>query len=335
MWNDDTVVISDSAVIINASHFINHDGYTQHLHGLIRMLHDIADELIEKKLVFRFHDGEPIKLVAFDKIVSEIVDTLGLDQTKIVFELLDHVPKIDTQFKIKLRHTPLFDLAKDLVKSDMCVLNQNYLMFGAFFGRFTLHRMLMAYYLETQAAEHSLVVFQPEYKWAEFLLGPLKKHFSKQLEWLQSRREVNATLNHTANGCVGALECLPVYHEIFGLYAIEVVIETNVYEIGFFTEKTTKCLAAGKPFLLFGTTGQLQKLRDMGFKTFNGIIDESYDLEPNVEKRFDMICAEIDRIAKLSSIEKTSLVSELYKIALYNKNNHKILTYKYNGSMLS
>ena len=329
MYLNDTVTVTDNAVIVRAGDFIAPNGYTQHLHSMIRVLHDISHELTNKKLVFRFDDGEPVKLIAFDKIVSNIADLIGLDHTKIVFELLDHVPSLDTQFKIKLRHTPLFRLASDLVKKDLCVLANDHLLFGAFFGRFTLHRMLMAYHLETKVGHDSMVAFQPEYKWAEAELGPLQSHFGPQLDWFRSRKETNVTLDHTLNGCVGAQECLPVYHEIFSKYAIEIVIETNVHEIGFFTEKTTKCLVAGKPFLLFGTPGQLEQLRAMGFRTFDGIINESYDLEHNVEKRFDMICSEIDRLAQLSPSEKKSLVDKLYQVAEYNKVNYKEITNRY------
>ena len=329
MYLNNTVLVDDSKVIVSASEFIKHDGYTHRLNGMVRMLYNLSTDLVDKKLVFRFNDGEPIKIVAFCKIVSDITAMLGLDQTKIVFELVDHVPRTDTPFQVILRHSGFFSLAKKLVRSDLCILEKKYLMFGAFFGRFTLHRMLIAYHLETQISYDSLVGFQPEYKWAEYEIGPLQCHFHKQMDWLKSRQYRNTTLDHTFNGCVKADDCLPVYHEIFGQYAVEIVIETNVYDMGSFTEKTTKCLVAGKPFLLFGTPGQLQKLRDMGFRTFDGIINERYDLEPNLEKRFDMICAEINRLAGLSPCKKSSVVDELYKISEFNKANYKEIIDRY------
>jgi hypothetical protein len=43
------------------------------------------------------------------------------------------------------------------------------------------------------------------------------------------------------------------------------------------TEKIYKSLMLGHPFILFGGKHSLQKLRDLGFKTFGSVIDESYD----------------------------------------------------------
>ena len=42
-------------------------------------------------------------------------------------------------------------------------------------------------------------------------------------------------------------------------------------------------------FVVHGNYLYLQKLRDMGFKTFNSYFDESYDLEQDPDKRIEMI----------------------------------------------
>ena len=47
---------------------------------------------------------------------------------------------------------------------------------------------------------------------------------------------------------------------------------------GFFvTEKTGKVLYSGSPWVIYGAEGFLKNLRYLGFKTFDDIIDESYD----------------------------------------------------------
>jgi len=208
-------------------------------------------------------------------------------------------------------------------------------LFGAYFGRYTLHRMLLAYHLESNHNESSLVVFQPNHKWVEFETDPLKDYFARQLQWSAERVDTNKNFEGTHNGCVDHNDCLPIYHEIFGRYAIEIVVETSVYDMGWFTEKTTKCLAAGKPFILFGTLGQLQYLQDMGFETFGSVIDESYDQEPNVEKRFDMVCKEIDRIANHANDARDLIIKKLYQIAARNKNNYRNLVDQYYRKTLS
>jgi hypothetical protein len=62
----------------------------------------------------------------------------------------------------------------------------------------------------------------------------------------------------------------------------------------FVTEKIGKCLFAKRIFILIAGVGILRYLRKLGFRTFHGdIIDESYDDEPNDQKRFTMAWHEI------------------------------------------
>jgi len=62
----------------------------------------------------------------------------------------------------------------------------------------------------------------------------------------------------------------------------------NDYEV-FMTEKIWKPIMAQHVFVVHGNYLYLQKLREMGFKTFNGYFDESYDLERDANKRVDKI----------------------------------------------
>jgi hypothetical protein len=114
---------------------------------------------------------------------------------------------------------------------------------------------------------------------------------------------------------------------MFDKYQIEIIIETTTRGQGWFTEKTTKCLASGKPFLLYGTPGQLEKLRSMGFCTFDGIINENYDNIKDDEDRFDAIQDEIRRLASIEN--RSKLLLDLKEIAIYNKNNYADIINKY------
>jgi hypothetical protein len=62
------------------------------------------------------------------------------------------------------------------------------------------------------------------------------------------------------------------------------------------TEKILKPIVTRRPFVVMGSCGVLRTLRQYGFMTFDGIIDESYDNEPNHQLRLDMIVGEIKRI---------------------------------------
>lgn len=68
------------------------------------------------------------------------------------------------------------------------------------------------------------------------------------------------------------------------------VIETHFDADGsggaFLTEKTFKAIKHGHPFLIAGCRGSLAALRELGYRTFDHAIDNSYDDEPNNTQRW-------------------------------------------------
>ena len=69
-----------------------------------------------------------------------------------------------------------------------------------------------------------------------------------------------------------------------------IVSETNDNDKEvFMTEKIWKPMLAQHVFVVHGNYLYLQKLREMGFKTFGNYFDESYDLEQDTEKRIDKL----------------------------------------------
>jgi hypothetical protein len=68
------------------------------------------------------------------------------------------------------------------------------------------------------------------------------------------------------------------WSRIYEKIAIEIVCETSTEpNCGDVSEKVYRPLYYKRPFLLIGSPGQMAMLHDLGFKTFNGILDESYD----------------------------------------------------------
>jgi hypothetical protein len=53
-----------------------------------------------------------------------------------------------------------------------------------------------------------------------------------------------------------------------------------------------------QPFMILSTCGYLQHLRDRGFRTFHGIIDESYDLEFRSQDRARKIIDQLEDIVR-------------------------------------
>jgi len=54
----------------------------------------------------------------------------------------------------------------------------------------------------------------------------------------------------------------------------------------FLTEKTFKPIKHGQMFFIAGPAGSLQVLRDLGYRVFDSVLDNSYDLEPNATQRW-------------------------------------------------
>jgi len=76
-----------------------------------------------------------------------------------------------------------------------------------------------------------------------------------------------------------------------------IVAETNASFSNFISEKTAKPIFEKKIFVLFGASGLLAQLHSMGYQTFHGIIDESYDNEPDDIKRWTMAFEQVKKLA--------------------------------------
>jgi hypothetical protein len=111
-------------------------------------------------------------------------------------------------------------------------------------------------------------------------------------------------------------QSLMTYKNIWSKFQIEIVSETDAFSNWWFTEKTARCLATGKPFLLLAGTGSLGYLRKMGFETYNSVIDESYDLAKTPTERINKI---VECLLELyQSADKDQRIQDLNSIAQRN-----------------
>ena len=93
-----------------------------------------------------------------------------------------------------------------------------------------------------------------------------------------------------------------------------------------FTEKIMIPILFKKPFLNLGPLHGLKILKSYGFKTFDSIIDESYDTEVDLDKRMDMVLDELERLSKIDLNELTPILDYNYNLLLdMNKNRKKYL----------
>ena len=101
---------------------------------------------------------------------------------------------------------------------------------------------------------------------------------------------------------------------------ISIVTETHWYDSELsFTEKIYRPLSLGHPFIVVGNIGFLKKLREFGFKTFDGIINEKYDLISNPHQRLSEIFSEMQKIQNMSDDQRKPMWKKLNDIAEYNR----------------
>jgi hypothetical protein len=98
---------------------------------------------------------------------------------------------------------------------------------------------------------------------------------------------VPTTLSHVAP--------LTIYNQT----AYSIVAETTAENhYSFFTEKIAKPIVARRLFIVFSGQHYLRNLRRLGFATFDGVIDESYDSEPNDLIRWFMAAEQMKWLAE-------------------------------------
>lgn len=109
---------------------------------------------------------------------------------------------------------------------------------------------------------------------------------------------------------------------------INIVPETHFYTSVYdkrscrcLTEKTFLPISSKMPFIIVSVPNTLELLKDMGYKTFDGLIDESYDKELDDDSRLVKIINEIERLCNLDAVSLDKLKKEMLPIVEHNFNN--------------
>jgi hypothetical protein len=95
------------------------------------------------------------------------------------------------------------------------------------------------------------------------------------------------------------------------------VIESELTGPVRLTEKVFKAIKHCQPFVIAGPRGSVQQLRDMGYKTFDYVIDHSYDTIEDHTERWDAVSNEMCRLAK--SKKAHTMYTDCKQDLLYNQ----------------
>ena len=142
--------------------------------------------------------------------------------------------------------------------------------------------------------------------WSEDVVRP-KKHTAETLGPLENRF-------NTQIRCSDLID-----PAIYNMTHYTAMIETTIHnDFAMFSEKEAKPIIAKRPFIIFGACGQLKAFRSLGFRTFESVIDESYD---TIEDKHERWHKALDSMLQLTKMNHIKVYNELAEVLMHNKNH--------------
>ena len=208
------------------------------------------------------------------------------DEQRDASKLIDYIPCDDANIFLSYNRAQRLHRAYLVAK-----LNENNL----------LKRGLISYQISEADLSRLAPNLYDREKWRKLkLLGPKLIDSDQQLNLAQ-----NTNIAH--------------YERTF----LSIVTETTINPgCIFFSEKVFKPMAFGHPFLLLGNPFSLDKLKEMGYKTFDKWFDESYDKEVDEFKRTELIVKEVIKLKNLTPEKLISIREDMKDVLLHNKRHY-------------
>jgi len=132
--------------------------------------------------------------------------------------------------------------------------------------------------------------------------------FSRDKKWIQGHEYDDVKTTNTTQVNVDYGSKLTTMMSLFIPYLIyndswfSIVPETRPHA-NFISEKTAKPLMSKRLFVVFSSTNHLAALHKLGFKTFDNVIDESYDTVQNNHQRWSMAAEQITYLLSQDPVE--------------------------------
>jgi len=222
-------------------------------------------------------------------------------------------------------------------------------LFGLFIGRLTMSRAAILYNLmpagersiQSQIFASLMETVQP-FPWK--ISNDHSRNFDTISPWLPLHMQVDM-FDWFANNHINSVDSKSVRDQFtnpmawvdtnnsllnyYNRFAVEIVCETFTLGNTFFpTEKTIRPLMSAKPIMVYGPRYYLARLRGLGFRTYNEIWDESYDLYQGPE-RWNLIRQSMNRLLECSRADQIEVLGRAHEIAMYNRQHlDKISNYQ-------
>jgi hypothetical protein len=152
--------------------------------------------------------------------------------------------------------------------------------------------------------------------------SPIEVDMIARLRWNRSQfvtgmPYVSDELDQTQRNDHSCVE--PKYHvNAYCNIVLESQFDVDQSGGAFVTEKTFKPMAMKQPFMIFAGPGTLQYLKNYGFRTFDCVWDESYDLEQDHDTRLEKVINIINDLSRKSDQEFGNIINKCTEIVDHN-----------------
>jgi hypothetical protein len=189
-------------------------------------------------------------------------------------------------------------------------------MFDILLGQPKPHRYLVQSYVKSSGLEDKVMMTILK----DNNLSPIKEQGKNNWLW-----EPGVDAHDTLRGSIASVkfngqsmslsQIIPF--SIYNQTAYSVVAETNYdNHYSFYTEKIVKPILAERLFVVFSGQHYLRNLRSLGFRTFDSIIDETYDTIEDPDLRFKLAC---EQVKYLCSQSQETILEQIRPITEHNK----------------
>ena len=303
-------------ITISLEHVVNKELNIPHL----MVWYDLfSKHYCGQPIVFLGRDGENLYNSGFFEILSQLQHALNIPDHVITFETeipppskYNHIPKFTAPagfFKfagLYIEYLPEFNISQAKFVGALAA------------SRFSIIRWVSLYSLDQAFPGDTYLTFKNSADDVKNRLYGFNNNYSKELDWTADKKFDNPEMiSDIVSISYHGLDACAQYSKICNRYNIELIFETDEFTNNCFTEKTAKCLIAGRPFVLMHGQHSLQNLQAQGYKTFGNIIDENYDQATTPTLRLNHIIKSLTEL--YNNPNRNSLIQEMFNIAKLNQ----------------
>ena len=312
---EQAVTITPHKITI-AGHLFVHKDYSMTKKEL---LFDVLSmNYIGQKIHIFFWDGENTQFSNFIDCVRNIRQYFNIPLEQITIE--SHDPHTE-----EFEHIPM---SPGIFHSTGSYLPDNFVhdyangkFVGALLGRFNPTRLRLAYSIDHAFPNDNFVVFQPKLQQVQHEYRHFMPLYQQEMDWLENKTfDVDMQSTHHS-GMIDWPASTKQYPNVCNQYQIEIISETDAFSDFWVTEKTARCLAIGKPFVLISGTGSLQNLKSRGFNIFDEWLNPEYDRAVTPTWRINMAMNMLKDI--YDAPDREDIIQQLYHVAAKNKQLYK------------